>query len=1225
MYYYNLTLKQASAISHAVVGQFSGSREDYKKGFFELAVAKGKYLEILRPNELTGKLQSLISVNLFGIIRSIAAFRLTGGFKDYIAIGADSGKIVILEYLPERNRFDKIHQETFGRSGIRRIVPGQYLACDSKGRAVMIGAVEKQKLVYQLNRDTQANLTISSPLEAHKANTFVFHMINVDVGFENPLFACLELDYEAADEDQVGGNVAEGTKQHLTYYELDLGLNHVVRKFSEPLDEYANMLISVPGGNDGPSGLIVCSESFITYKNFGDQPDVRCPIPRRKGETDVKGRGVLIACSATYKYLDGEQHKFFFFLQTELGDVFKTEFELDEEIVSEIRMTYFDTLPVASALCLLPHSRRRVEGGLMFVAAEAGDHLVYQIEPAAASDEQQQQQQTFSSKTYAQRCAMQQDGDNKLFQFKPSTDEVRNLVLVDTVHSMAPILAASTMNRLDEHQLVVACGAAKHSSVRLLRHGLEVEEQAMSVLPSVATGVWSIKKRYDSPCDDYIVVSFTNATLVLGVGDTIDEIVDSGLLGTKATIGCTQLGDDSLVQVHPDGIRHIHANKRVSEWRTPLKRQIMRCALNQRQVAIALSNNEVLYFEMDTAGQLNEYNERKEFPERITCMALGDIADGELRSPFLAVGFGQKVCVISLDLSDCMNEITRQTFQSSPESICIAEMGGSRAHLAAHASTANSGASAARLELAQTGHTQLYLNVGLQSGELVRTRLDRVSGDLSEPIRRFLGNKPVRLYNVRVHNKQAVLACTNKSWLLYCHQNKCHLSPLSFESIDHASSFVSPQVPEGMVAISGSMLRVLSLERLGDVYNQTTHKLAASPRRLAIALADTNSIVVLQCSRLPLLTNQQQDEEEYVTDRWHSLVQLMDARTGCVLREFVYESNEAAMSVAVAKFGATACGYVHVGVASNFKLRTQESSESHIYTYALNSQATDMDLMHCTPLGEGQQAIPRAMCDFQDRLVVGLGRAVRVYDLGKKKLLLKCVSKQVPHFVTTLASFEERLFVGDVQESVTFMKYRKETNTLSVFADDTEPRYVMSIACVDYASVACADKFGNLCVLKLPDDVNDDHDDDPSGTRSLWDRGWLGGASQKCECVACCHVGEIVTSLQRTSLTYGRSECILYTTIAGTVGALIPIELKDEFELFQTLEMHVRAQEQPLSGRDHLAFQSSYFPVKNIIDGDLCERFLALDARKQQKIADELERQPGEISLQIDQMIERII
>lgn len=59
-----------------------------------------------------------------------------------------------------------------------------------------LGAVEKQKLVYILNRDAEARLTISSPLEAHKSNTLVYHMVGVDVGFENPMFACLEIDYE---------------------------------------------------------------------------------------------------------------------------------------------------------------------------------------------------------------------------------------------------------------------------------------------------------------------------------------------------------------------------------------------------------------------------------------------------------------------------------------------------------------------------------------------------------------------------------------------------------------------------------------------------------------------------------------------------------------------------------------------------------------------------------------------------------------------------------------------------------------------------------------------------------------------------------------------------------------------------------------------------------------------------------------------------------------------
>lgn len=50
--------------------------------------------------------------------------------------------------------------------------------------------------MYILNRDAAARLTISSPLEAHKAHTLVYDIVGVDVGFDNPMFACLELDYE---------------------------------------------------------------------------------------------------------------------------------------------------------------------------------------------------------------------------------------------------------------------------------------------------------------------------------------------------------------------------------------------------------------------------------------------------------------------------------------------------------------------------------------------------------------------------------------------------------------------------------------------------------------------------------------------------------------------------------------------------------------------------------------------------------------------------------------------------------------------------------------------------------------------------------------------------------------------------------------------------------------------------------------------------------------------
>ena len=80
MYLYNLTLQRATGITHAVHGNFSGSKTQ------EILVSRGKCLELLRPDPNTGKVHTLLTVEIFGIIRSLMAFRLTGGNKGNDAV-----------------------------------------------------------------------------------------------------------------------------------------------------------------------------------------------------------------------------------------------------------------------------------------------------------------------------------------------------------------------------------------------------------------------------------------------------------------------------------------------------------------------------------------------------------------------------------------------------------------------------------------------------------------------------------------------------------------------------------------------------------------------------------------------------------------------------------------------------------------------------------------------------------------------------------------------------------------------------------------------------------------------------------------------------------------------------------------------------------------------------------------------------------------------------------
>ena len=59
------------------------------------------------------------------------------------------------------------------------------------------------------------------------------------------------------------------------------------------------------------------------------------------------------------------------------------------------------------------------------------------------------------------------------------------------------------------------------------------------------------------------------------------------------------------LQIYPEGIRHIRQDKRVNEWKSPGKKTIVRCAVNRRQVVIALTGGELVYFEMDPVSLLS--------------------------------------------------------------------------------------------------------------------------------------------------------------------------------------------------------------------------------------------------------------------------------------------------------------------------------------------------------------------------------------------------------------------------------------------------------------------------------------------------------------------------------------------------------------------------------------------------------------------------------------------
>lgn len=71
---YQQTLQASAGVTLACYGNFTAARAQ------EVAVVRGggQWLALLRPNEHSGKMDTLTEENVFGVIRAIAAFRLVG-------------------------------------------------------------------------------------------------------------------------------------------------------------------------------------------------------------------------------------------------------------------------------------------------------------------------------------------------------------------------------------------------------------------------------------------------------------------------------------------------------------------------------------------------------------------------------------------------------------------------------------------------------------------------------------------------------------------------------------------------------------------------------------------------------------------------------------------------------------------------------------------------------------------------------------------------------------------------------------------------------------------------------------------------------------------------------------------------------------------------------------------------------------------------------------------
>lgn len=126
----DLTLKNASAIQHSLMGEFTSS------GSQEILMARpGGALEVHKiessddeDEETRVWLKLIMRVETKSVIRSIEIVRLGGEKKDLVIVGSDSGNVSVMDF--EGGQSKVLHCPAFGKTGEHlNYVQYMYMLC----------------------------------------------------------------------------------------------------------------------------------------------------------------------------------------------------------------------------------------------------------------------------------------------------------------------------------------------------------------------------------------------------------------------------------------------------------------------------------------------------------------------------------------------------------------------------------------------------------------------------------------------------------------------------------------------------------------------------------------------------------------------------------------------------------------------------------------------------------------------------------------------------------------------------------------------------------------------------------------------------------------------------------------------------------------------------------------------------------------------------------------
>nr|CAG4640606.1 EOG090X00HD [Eulimnadia texana] len=980
-----------------------------------------------------------------------------------------------------------------------------------------------------------------------------------DIGF---LYGCQNPTVVLIHQDSLG--------RHVKTHEISLREKEFVKNpwKQENVETEASLLIPVP---EPSAGVLIIGQESITYHNGSNYITIAPPAIRQStitcfGQVDANGS----------RYLLGDLAGRLFMLlldKEEKMDGTCTVRDLKIELLGEVA---------------IPECITYLDNGVVFIGSRLGDSQLVKLNT--------------------------QPDDNGSY-----------VTVMETFTNLAPIVDMTIvdLDRQGQGQLVTCSGAYKEGSLRIIRNGIGIHEQASIDLPGIK-GIWTLKLN-SADWDDTLVLSFVGQTRVLALnGEEMEETEIPGLVSSEQTFFCGNIGQEIILQVTTGCVRILSSKskQKISEWVPPAGKSINVVACNNAQILCAIGK-EIYYLEIENEQEVI-LKKQTSLQYEVACLDITPL--GTSKAEICSVGLWTDISARILRLPN-LEELHKEPLGGEiiPRSILMSLFEGSP-----------------------------YLLVALGDGSLFYFSMNPITGALGDRKKVTLGTQPTVLRPFKSQSTTNVFACSDRPTVIYSSNHKLVFSNVNLKEVAHMCPLNAEAYPDSLVLATDATVTIGTIDEIQKLHIRTV-PLGESPRRIAyqeqtqtfgvisvrVDIADSSGLthprpsastqtpsVSISSSigsviKSSMGSNGHRDQGLSGTSiisgapepgqevEVNSLL-IIDQHTFEVLHAHQFMLNECALSVMSARLGDDPNIYYIVGTAMVIP-EEPEPKQGRILLF----QWADGKL---TTVAEKEiKGACYSLVDFNGKILASVNSTVRLYEwTAEKELRLEC-----SHFNNMLALYLKRkddfVLVGDLMRSMVLLQYKTMEGSFEEIARDYNPNWMTAVEVLDDDTFLGAENSFNIFVCQKDSAATTDEE------------------RQQMSEVGRFHVGEMINVFRHGSLvmqhaaeamTTPTQGCVLYGTVHGAIGLVTRLPA-DFFNFLADLQSRLSRVIKPVGKIDH-AFWRSFAnerktePCEGFIDGDLIESFLDLSRDKMAEVSHGLQIDDG-TGMKKDSSIEDII